>query len=196
MADAKTLASGRGIEAGCPFHAAVTAWVLRQFAGGMPIGPRFGLPGNLKAVGLQSETGDAVDDVVVRLEGGGGAYLPAMQNAAGASLDAGFPLGASPNLSPFGSSSLGGAARGPESRRACRVACSPRLSQRARRRLSSDGMRRALDLLDQHVRAGWSQHSPTPPTGGELVDLARVFRIYSIGDRRAKNQTRVWRLVA
>ena len=74
MNDSRKTAGGRATEAGMGFQAAVATWFAAQLLSDMPIGTLFGLPRDLKVASFQCETGDALDDVVVHLEGGGAIY--------------------------------------------------------------------------------------------------------------------------
>jgi len=75
MSEIVNSAGGRATEAGMAFQAAVTTWFAVQMLVDAPVGSAFGLPPELKISGLQCETGDAIDDIVVRLEGGGTIYV-------------------------------------------------------------------------------------------------------------------------
>jgi hypothetical protein len=57
------------------FQAAVGTWLAAHLITDMPVGGRFGLMVDARPIGLQFETGDALDDVVLRLTDGGAVYV-------------------------------------------------------------------------------------------------------------------------
>jgi hypothetical protein len=67
MAGSNSTAGGRATEAGMSFQAMVGTWLAAQLVTDMPVGARFGLRADLRPVELQFETGDALDDAVLRL---------------------------------------------------------------------------------------------------------------------------------
>lgn len=67
-------AGGRATEAGMSFQAMVGTWLAAHLVTAMPVGQRFGLAIELRPVELRFETGDALDDLVVRLTDGGMIY--------------------------------------------------------------------------------------------------------------------------
>ena len=63
MSEKPNPAGGRATETGMAFQAAVTTWFAAQMLADAPVGSAFGLPADLKILGLQCETGDAIDDL-------------------------------------------------------------------------------------------------------------------------------------
>ncbi|WP_354687845.1 hypothetical protein [Cupriavidus necator] len=198
MSDIKKFAGGRATEAGMAFQAAVTAWFAAQLLADIPIGAQFGLPRILKIVSLQCETGDALDDVVVRLEGGGAIYVqcktkPSLTTAADSLLgkalkqvvDLYFQLGgdgltATPNVAL-----LAVAQDSPRSLDALEAAC--RMFDQGgdwdtvNAQIPED-KRNALTVFKTHVATAWASHTTEPLSRDELVALARLFRIHRFAE--------------
>lgn len=193
MSDVRKTAGGRATEAGMGFQAAVATWFAAQLLADMPIGAQFGLENDLKISGLQCETGDALDDVVVRLEGGGAIYTqcktrPSLTMATDSLLGKALKqvvdlyvhygrgvLSTTPNVAL-----LAVAEDAPRSIDALEAAC---------RMFDHGGVwdtviaqvpqdkRDALALFEAHVRAAWASHRTDSPASDDLVALARLFRI-------------------
>jgi hypothetical protein len=189
----KPAAGGRATEAGMAFQAAVVAWFAAQLLADVPVGAQFGLSNELKITSLQCETGDALDDVVVRLDGGGAIYTqcktrPSLTVGVDSLLGKALKqlvdlyvqhgraaLASSPNAAL-----LAVARDAPRSLDTLEAAC----------RLFDHGgswaavladvpgdKRRALSLFESHVRAGWPSDAAQPPTVDDFVALARLLRI-------------------
>jgi len=193
MSDHKKIAGGRATEAGVGFQAAVATWFAAQLLADVPIGAQFGLPKNLKIVGLQCETGDALDDVVVRLDGGGAIYTqcktrPSLTTAADSLLGKALKqlvdlyvqhgraaLTASPNAAL-----LAVAQNAPRSldtlEDACRMFDHGGVWDTVIAQVPDD-KRDALTLFETHVRTAWTNHATEPLTSDDLVAMARLFRI-------------------
>src|SRR5580704_5808676 len=91
MAGSNSTAGGRATEAGMSFQAMVGTWLAAQLVTDMPVGARFGLSADLRPIELQFETGDALDDVVLRLTEDGAVHLqcktrPSLERGADSAL--------------------------------------------------------------------------------------------------------------
>jgi hypothetical protein len=75
MTDSAKAAGGRATETGMASQGVVTSWFAVQMLADAALGSVFGLPEDRKISGLQCETGDAMDDIVLRLDGGGAIYI-------------------------------------------------------------------------------------------------------------------------
>lgn len=186
-------AGGRATEAGMAFQAAVATWFSVQMLADMPIGTAFGLLADSRIAELQCETGDALDDVVVRLTDGGTIYVQCKTR---------------PGLTTSTDSLLAGAlaqlvdlyARGshPSPRNAPVVALLA-VSEAAPRSLDTleaacrmfdhggswdavmaqlpNDRRDALALFETHIRAAWEGVANTTLASNDLVAMAQLFRI-------------------
>lgn len=183
-------AGGRATEAGMAFQAAVTAQLLADLVSQRSLAGAFGLPDATPAQ-VRCETGDAVDDAVVDFTDGRRLYIQCKTTA---------------NLSPARDSALGRTLAqlvglrfqlGVDGLDPDRVRMALVVSEAAPARLrelnaalrlfdhggvwsvvlaeATEGKRRPLELFAAHVRQAW----PTPegPREGDLVALARIFRI-------------------
>jgi hypothetical protein len=194
MTDAKKTAGGRATEAGMAFQAAVATWFATQLLADMPIGARFGIPSSLKIVGLQCETGDALDDVVVRLDDGGAIYAqcktrPSLTTGADSLLakalnqlvDLYVQRGpAALVVATANAALLAVAEDAPRSLDTLEAGC---------RMFDHGGVwdvviaqapgdrRDALALFETHVRRAWARRMASPLAGDALVAMARLFHI-------------------
>ena len=193
MTGARKIAGGRATEAGMAFQAAVATWFATQMLADMPIGASFGLPGALKIVGMQCETGDALDDVVVRLNDGSTIFTqcktrPSLTSSADSLL--GKALGQLVDLYiQYGRAALTGTANvallavaenAPASLDILEAGCRmfdhggvwvPVIAQ------APDDRRHALSVFEAHVRAAWAVRTPLALTADDIVAMARLFRI-------------------
>jgi hypothetical protein len=193
MSDAKNIAGGRATEAGMGFQAAVATWFAAQLLADMPIGDQFGLPQGLKIIGLQCETGDALDDVVVRLDGGGSIYTqcktrPSLtvgtDSLLAKALDQLVKLyaqhGQAALTSTPNAALLAVADDAPRSldtlEAACRMFDHGGVWDVVIAQVSND-KRRALILFETHIRAAWANHRTEPLADDDLVAMSRLFRI-------------------
>ena len=84
-------AGGRATEAGMSFQAVVGTWFAAHLISDMPVSSRFGLVAEARAIELQFETGNALDDIVLRLTDGGAVHVqcktrPSLGTAANSDL--------------------------------------------------------------------------------------------------------------
>ena len=87
-------AGGRATEAGMSFQAAVGTWFAAHLITDMPVGSRFGLAVDARPIELQFETGDALDDIVLRLTDGSAVHVqcktrPGLETGTDSDLDPG-----------------------------------------------------------------------------------------------------------
>ena len=193
MIDAKKIAGGRATEAGMAFQAAVATWFAAQMLAEMPIGTRFGLPSAIKITGLQCETGDALDDVVVRLDGGGAIYTqcktrPSLTSGADSLLGKALAqlvdlyiqheqaaLTATANVALLAVAE--DASRSLDILEAgCRMFDHGGVWTSVIAQAPGD-RRNALALFEAQVRMAWVSRSPSVLTDDDLVTMARLFRI-------------------
>jgi hypothetical protein len=194
MSESNKTAGGRATESGMSFQAAVATWFAAQLLANMPIGSQFGLPRGIRIVALQCESGDAVDDVVVSLEGGG--FIRAQcKTRPGLTSGEDSPLAKAIEqlvrlYVRVGQSALAAAPNAvlmavardaPQSLETLEDAC---------RMFDYGGMwdtvlaqlpskrQEALTLFSNHVRTSWSNQTTDPLTSDALVSMARLFRIH------------------
>ncbi|HEX5754421.1 MAG TPA: hypothetical protein VFZ09_50020 [Archangium sp.] len=189
MNENSTAAGGRATESGMAFQAAVTTWFAVQMLADVPIGSAFGLTADLKISGFQCETGDAIDDLVVRLEGGGALYVqcktrpdrPALAKGLDQVVDL-YVRQKKRSPSPTGQvrALLAVAEDAPRTLDKLNAAC--RLFDHGGAwgdviaRATAEG-RDALTLFETHVQAAWPTHVNAPLEAEDLVSLARLFQI-------------------
>lgn len=193
MSEIANPAGGRATEAGMNFQAAVTTWFAVQMLVDAPIGSTFGLPVGLKISGLQCETGDAVDDIVVRLEGGGAIYVqcktrPALTGGADSPLAKALAQVVDLHARNKRGSTPEGHVRAllaiaedaPRTldtlNSACRLFDHGGVWAEVTVRSTKEA-RDALNLFETHVRAAWPVYVKAPLEAGDLVSLARLFQI-------------------
>ncbi|SDF30000.1 hypothetical protein SAMN04488504_1294 [Myxococcus virescens] len=175
------------------FQASVATWFAVQMLADLPIGSAFGLPTGLKVSGLQCETGDAVDDIVVRLDGGGAIYVqcktrPALTVGSDTPLGMGLTQVVDLYSRQKRSSSSAGYVRAllaiaedaPRTletlNSACRLFDHGGVWDEVNARATSE-VRSALQLFEAHVRSAWPTALNGPLDAGDLVELARLFQI-------------------
>jgi hypothetical protein len=181
------------------FQAMVGTWLAAHLISDIPAGSRFGLEADLRAKELQFETGDALDDAVLRLENDGAIYVQCKTRAG---LDAGADSALAKTINQL--------VNFVRDRRDRSVALDPRrvaavlaigddaprsidALEEACRRFDhggtwhgafeniSDSQQRALELFKNHAERAWNAKAGDPISDGDLVELARLFRIRRFG---------------
>lgn len=203
------MAGGKATEAGMEFQARVATWFAAQLLSDMPIGNVFGLPATARVAEVQCETGDAMDDVVVRLADGATIHVQCKTTADIAKGEK-SPLGST--LKQVVRLYL---QRVHTAHNAARIVAILAVSEAAPRSLDDlesacrmfdlggewgvvkaqlpEVRRRPLEVLEQHFRREWSNVSATPIDEMVLANLARIFRIVRFPDASADNE---WRQIA
>ncbi|WP_225410018.1 hypothetical protein [Stigmatella hybrida] len=193
MSESANTAGGRATETGMAFQAAVATWFAVQMLADVPVGSTFGLSAGLKISGLQCETGDAIDDIVVRLDGGGAIYVqcktrPALAVGSGTPLAKGLAQVVALYARQKNSSSPNGHVRAllavaedaPRTldtlNSACRLFDYGGVWDEVNARATAEAQR-ALQVFETHVRSAWPNDLNTPLDVGDLVELARLFQI-------------------
>ena len=199
MAGSNSTAGGRATEAGMSFQAMVGTWLAAQLVTDMPVGARFGLRADLRPVELQFETGDALDDAVLRLADGGAIYFqcktrPSLERGSDSALAktivqlvrfAAEQRSKNPAIDPTRIAAvLAIADNAPRSIDALDEACRnfdrgetwPAVVARV-----SGAQKDALAVFRDHVARAWKGEFGSDPSEDDLVDLARLFRIRRFG---------------
>jgi hypothetical protein len=192
-------AGGRATEAGMSFQAMVGTWFATHLIADLPVSGRFGLVLELRPLELQFETGDALDDAVLRLTDGGAIYVqcktrPALERGADSALAKTIAQlvqfvvhqrAKTATLDPSRVAAvLAVADTAPRSIDALEEAC--RQFDRGgtwRKVLErvSNAQRVALDTFTLHADRAWSAKTGAAISDGDLVELARLFRIRRLG---------------
>lgn len=198
MNDPKKIAGGRATEAGMGFQAAVVTWFAAQYLADTPIGTQFGLPSSVRIVGLQCETGDALDDLVVRLDCGGAIYIqcktrPSLTKSADSllakSLDQVVGLYVQLGRATLAATSnttllavAQDAARSLDTlESACRMFDMGGAWASVIEQVPNE-KRDALLLFEAHIRRAWASRSKAPLTDDDLVAMAHLFRIHRFAE--------------
>lgn len=201
-------AGGRATEAGMSFQAMVGTWFAAHLAADMPVGSRFGLMVDLRPLELQFETGDALDDAVLRLTDGGTIYVqckthPGLERGADSALGktiaqlVAFVVdqrAKAPPIDPSRTAAVLAVAEGaPRSLDALEDAC--RQFDRGETWSSvigrvSEAQRTALDTFRLHANRAWNAKTNTAITDDDLVELAKFFRIRRFGTDAASSDWR------
>ncbi len=190
MTDRSNAAGGRATEAGMSFQAYVATWFAAQMLADAPVGSAFGLPATLRVVGLQCETGDAIDDIVVRFDDGASIFLQC-KTQAGLTTPKDSPLARALDqlvqlyLSEKPVGSVRALLAVPEDAHrsldklesACRLFDHGGTWIEVIDRATLEA-REALELFQTHVRSKWLAVQNTPPQPDDLVKLARLFHIH------------------
>lgn len=199
MAGSNSTAGGRATEAGMSFQAMVGTWLAAQLVTDMPVGARFGLRADLRPVELQFETGDALDDAVLRLADGGAIYFqcktrPSLERGSDSALAktimqlvrfAAEQKSKNPAIDPTRIAAvLAIADNAPRSIDALDEACRnfdrgetwPAVVARV-----SGAQKDALAVFRDHVVRAWKGEFGSDPSEDDLVDLAKLFRIRRFG---------------
>lgn len=192
-------AGGRATEAGMSFQAAVGTWLAAHLITDMPVGSRFGLVADARPIELQFETGDALDDIVLRLTSGGAVHVqcktrPGLETRPDSDL----------------AKTIGQLVRFLVDARALRNAPDPirvaavlAIADNAPRTLDSleegcrafdngggwsevidrvaENQRSALKIFADHARIAWRAATKSEARDQDLVDLARLFRVRRFG---------------
>lgn len=194
----KKTAGGRATESGMGFQAYVTTWFAAQMLADAPVGQTFGLRHDLKIDSLQCETGDAMDDVVLRLSDGGVIYVQAKTRPYLTDKPDTLLGKAIAQLADL-YRHLSDAARADDCRAVLAVAegASGNLSvlETACRRFdrggvwagelaaAPDSQRDALEKFETLIRHAWTElGAASAPTDGDLVGMARLLHIRRFSD--------------
>jgi hypothetical protein len=201
-------AGGRATEAGMSFQAKVGTWLATHLAADLPVGGRFGLVVDLRPVELQFETGDALDDAVLRLTDGGAIYFqcktrPALERRADSALAktlaqlVAFVVDQRAKAAVLDPSRVAAvlaiAENAPRSIDALDEAC--RQFDRGGTWADvfgrvSKAERDALDIFRQHVDRAWKARTGAAISDGDLVELAKLLRIRRFGADAASTDWR------
>jgi hypothetical protein len=177
----------------------VGTWLAAQLVTDMPVGARFGLGADLRPVELQFETGDALDDAVLRLADGGAIYFQCKTRPA---LERGADLALAKTIAQLVRSAAEQRSKNPAID-PTRVAAVLAIADNAPRSIDaldegcrnfdrgetwtdvvarvSDAQRDALAIFRDHATRTWKSEFGSDPGDGDLVDLARLFRIRRFG---------------
>jgi hypothetical protein len=181
------------------FQAMVGTWFAAHLVADMPVGGRFGLVVDLRPVELQFETGDALDDAVLRLTDGGAIYVqcktrPALERSADSALAktvaqlVDFVVDQRAKAAALDPSRLAAvlaiAESAPRSidalEEACRQFDNGGTWVEVLGRVS-EAQQNALDILRLHADRAWNARTGAAITDADLVELARLFRIRRFG---------------
>ncbi|MDG4904520.1 MULTISPECIES: ATP-binding protein [unclassified Mesorhizobium] len=199
MTDDNKTAGGRATEAGMAFQAAVATWFAAQMLADTPIGSHFGLSTASNIVGLQCETGDALDDIVVHLEDGGAIYIqcktrPSLTVSADSALGKTLEqlvglyvqLGGTPLAAAADVALLAVVEDAPRSldilEAGCRMFDHGGVWDAVIAQVPQD-KRDALSLFKAHIQRAWEGRVALPLTGDHLVAMARLFRVRRFAEK-------------
>jgi hypothetical protein len=198
MNESKPSAGGRAAEAGMSFQSHVGAWFAAHLVSDMPLGSRFGIIPDARPVALQFETGTALDDIECRLTDGCAIYIQCKTRP----VLAGAPdSGLARTINQLVQFYIAEAATSlPDP---TRVAAVLAVSEDAPRSLDnledgcrafdtggeweetlsglSEPVRDALKIFANHVHIAWQALTGSGPSGSELANLARLFRLRRFG---------------
>lgn len=177
------------------FQAEVGTWLAAHLLARLPVGGRFGLANVAVPTTIQLETGDGLDDIRLDQDDASRIDLQS-KTSAGLAKSPKSPLGktisqlvrliinardAGTAVDPAKARAvLAVAADAPRTLDALERGCrtfdlgGTWSSTKAGR---SKAERDALDLFETHARTAWTALSATPPTGEDLVMMARLFRV-------------------
>ncbi len=193
-------AGGRATEAGMSFQAVVGTWFAAHLISDMPVGSRFGLVTDARPVALQFETGDALDDMVLRLTDGGTVYVQC-KTRPGLEARADSDLGKT--IAQLVRFLVHARARGasPDPTRVAAVLAIANDAPRSLDKLEegcrnfdmggqwqevvdrvAENQRNALNIFANHVRGAWRATTGSEAADQDLVDLARLFRVRRFGE--------------
>ncbi len=192
-------AGGRATQTGMDFQAFVTAWFAVRMLSESPVDKEFRLARGSRVTKLQCETGDAFDDVIAHLAGGGTIHTQcktSLDLESGESSTIGVVLGQLVRLY---------LQEGPTDKDAGPNVALLAISQRASRSMDDLGdacrkfdsaeswsdvyenvsrkQRHALDIFKQHVSRAASCNKRRPLTEDDLVAMAKLFRIYRFPEK-------------
>lgn len=202
-------AGGRATEAGMSFQATVGTWFAAQLVADMPLGSLFGLSADVRPKELQFETGDALDDITLRLTDGGAIYVQCKTRLS-LGKNTNSPLGKtifqlvkflvqirSANKSTSAHISniavLAISENAPRSLDSLEKAC--RHFDRGGEWLDvlsqvADDQRKALNKFEVHAKKAWESETGSKINNGDLVELARLLCIKRFGENET---SRDWR---
>lgn len=188
-------AGGRATEAGMDFQAEVGTWLAAHLLARIPVGGRFGLANVALPTAIQLETGDGLDDIRLDQDDASRIDLQS-KTSAGLAKSPKSPLGktVSQLVRLMIDARDAGAVIDPAKIRAVLAvaADAPRTLdalERGCRAFDLGGNwattkagrpkaeRDALDLFEAHARTASASMSATPPTDGDLVMMAQLFRV-------------------
>lgn len=188
-------AGGRATEAGMAFQAAVATWFAVHILVRMPVGGRFGINNQALPVEICLETGDGLDDIEVSQADGGSLHIQCKTTA---NLGTGEKAPLTKTLKQLAhwvadtkvadglpdltrnAALLAVRASAAQTldnlESGCRAFAhggnwSVTLSQR------NQAERTALTAFETIATPAWSSHRGAAPSDGDLVDMARIFRI-------------------
>jgi hypothetical protein len=201
-------ACGRATEAGMSFQAAVGTWFAAHLITDMPVGSRFGLAVDARPIELQFETGDALDDIVLRLTGGGAVHVQCKTRPG---LETGTDSDLAKTIAQLVRFLVDTRAHqgSPDPTRVTAVFA---IADNAARTLDhleegcrafdhggdwpgvvsrvSESQRRALNIFANHARVAWRATTGSDAVDRDLVDLARLLRIRRFGVDRTSGDWR------
>ena len=192
-------AGGRATEAGMSFQATVGTWLAAHLITDMPVGSQFGLVIDARPIGLQFETGIALDDIVLRLTDGGAVYVQCKTRP---SLEIRTESDLAKTISQLVRFVVDVRAHG-GSLDPIRVAAVLAVADSAPRTLDhleegcrafdnggdwsevfgrvAENQRTALKIFADHAHIAWRTVTGSDAGDRDLVDLARLFRIRRFG---------------
>lgn len=178
------------------FQAGVGTWFAAHVASEMPVGARFGMSDSAVPVNLQFETGEFLDDIILRQSDGGSILVQCKTNpnlsaasdsALASTIGQLISFWAAPEDGRRGTPELSRTAAvlavaqgAPGSLDDLELACrffdyGARWSDAPGR--LNQGQQRALDLFATHARAAWQQVTSNPAADEDLAALARLFHV-------------------
>ena len=182
------------------FQAMVGTWFAAHVVTATPVGTRFGLNLDVLAAEIQFETGDTMDDAVVRLKGGGAIYLqcktrPFLERGADSPLAKTLAQCAAflvqhrtirASVDPDRVATvLAVADNAPKSLDALEYACRQFDTGESWSSVIGrvpEGQRDALEVFKLHTDRSWLKTTGAGITDDDLVELARLFRVRRFGE--------------
>ncbi|RUL79929.1 ATP-binding protein [Dyella choica] len=181
------------------FQAMVGTWLATQLIADMRPGTRFGLTSDLQPIELQFETGDALDDVVLRLTNDAAIYVqcktrPSLESGPDSALGktiaqlVTFAIAQQAKAAALDPSLtaavLAVADNAPRSIDALEEACRQFDHGEAWASVLgrvSDAQKTALGCFKLHAGRAWNHNTGMAITDDQLVELAKLFRIRRFG---------------
>ncbi|WP_246796729.1 ATP-binding protein [Rhizobium leguminosarum] len=177
------------------FQAQVGTWFAAHLLARLPVGGRFGMANTALPTELRLETGEGLDDILVRHDDGGRIDIQC-KTSAGLSQSATSPLAKTiaqlvKSVTDMRASGvtidtskaravLAIAADAPRSldtiERGCRAfdMGGQWATTKAQRNKAE---RDALDLFEMHARSAWLTHASSQPSDDDLITIARMFKV-------------------
>ena len=197
------------------FQAGVGTWFAAHLASEMPIGSRFGLGDGALPLALQFETGEFLDDIVLRQSDGGSILVQCKTNPSlSATSDSALASTVDQLVSFLAAQRSGNGSTVDLSRTAAVLAVAHGASgslddlERACRFFDhgalwgdapgclNQAQQRALDLFATHARAAWQRVTSNPAVDEDLSALARLFHVARFDvDRGGADQREAARIV-